>query len=374
MIIILFFSLGLHTALETAKKIMILRCLFRKTAIIATFFLAIAAAGYAASPDAKDYSRLIDFINLEDRLQPLYAFNDFDDQFDKESHRASIEYFNEHPGLLQKIREKLGRSKLRWKLASLKHRLLFVPENRKEYATLYESYCHTLINDLLEKTDLDNPYERIFTLAGDRSRINDGRHGVTAYIVHNLAKEYIGTYIFTNQTDKKVKIELEGKLYMGEVGAYSTAMKVNPDGSVQFVKSKYTIWQNSARNPYTALMVPAEETLHIKLREYTQRAIKQTLAIGDVHGPKAVQKLVNDWMAVEEAIVGGIVRVLLPRILEAHLDELPLSWIEKDLEFKAQLKQYRYLKKGIAVIRQMGYQKAIKLYAKDPAAFSDLLM
>jgi hypothetical protein len=353
---------------------MTFKCLIRETTIIVTFVLAILNAGVAASPDAKDYSRLIEFINLKDRLQPLYAFNDFDDEFDKESHQASVQYFNEHPGLLQKIKEKLGRSKLRWKLGSLKHRLLFVPENRKEYAALYESYCQTMINDLLEMTDFDNPYGRIYTLDGERSRVHNGRQGVTAYIVHNLAKEYVGTYIFSNQAAKKVKIELEGKLYVGEVGAYATALNINPNGSVEFIHSRYTIWQNSAQNPYTALMVPAEETLHILLRECTERAIKHTLAIRKVRSQKAVQNVVNDWIAVEEAIVGGVVRALLPRILETYLGDFPPSWIEKDLEVKAGLKQYRYLKKGISLVEQIGYQEAIKLYSEDPPAFSDLLM
>ena len=360
--------------MKTVKIITMPRSFIRKTIIVATFALATISPASAASPDAKDFSRLIEFINLKDRLQPLYAFNDFGNEFDKESHRASMQYFNSHPGVLQKIKEKLGKSKLHWKLAGLKHRLLFVPENRKEFATLYESYCHKMISDVLAKTHLDNPYEQIFTLAGKQPQIHNGHQGITAYIVHNLAKEYVGTYIFSNQTDKKVKIEINGKLYVGEVGAYSSALSINQNGSVNFIESKYTIWQNSAQNPYTALMVPAEETLHIILRKYTEAAIKQTLAIKDVRSQKAAQLVANDWIAVEEAIVGGVVRVLLPRILKTHLDDLPSSWIEKDLEIKAGLKQYRYLKKGISAVKQMGYQEAIKLYAKDPSAFSDLLL
>jgi len=352
---------------------MILMRFIRKTAIVAAFVLATVGTAHAAELDAKDYSRLIEFIHLKDRLQPLYAFNDFEDQFDIESHRASVTYLNAHPGLLQKIREKMGRSHLRWKLDNLKHRLLFVPENRKEYVTLYESYCQSIINEFLAKTHLDNPYDQIQTLAADHSQIHEGQRGVSAYIVHNLAKEYVGTYIFSNQTHKKIKIELAGKLYVGEVAAYSSALSIHPDGSVEFINSNYTIWQNSAQNPYTALMAPAEETLHILFRKYTERAIRQTLAIRDVRSKKAVQKVVNEWIAIEEAIVGGVVRVLLPRILEAYLGDLLLSWIEKDLDRKAGLTQYRYLKRGISVVEQIGYQGAIKLYSKDPSAFSDLL-
>ena len=150
----------------------------RKTAIVAAFVLATVGTAQAAELDAKDYSRLIEFIHLKDRLQPLYAFNDFKDEFDIESHRASVTYLNAHPGLLQKIREKMGRSHLRWKLDNLKHRLLFVPENRKEYVTLYESYCQSIINEFLAKTHLDNPYDQIQTLAADHSQIHEGQRAL----------------------------------------------------------------------------------------------------------------------------------------------------------------------------------------------------
>jgi hypothetical protein len=48
----------------------------------------------------------------------------FEEEFDKASYRATQQYFNEHPGLIQRIKHKLEGGKLRWKLKNLKHRLL----------------------------------------------------------------------------------------------------------------------------------------------------------------------------------------------------------------------------------------------------------
>ncbi|MBW2469972.1 MAG: hypothetical protein JRE62_11770 [Deltaproteobacteria bacterium] len=340
---------------------------------ILSFFLSFGPACGNAE-NTNDYTRLLELIQLDDRQQPLYPFNDFEEDFDRASYRATQQYFNEHPGLIERIKRSLKGGKLQWKLKNLKHRLLFVPESRPEYATLYKNYCLDVIRAILNKTGFDNPYDSIQTLNHSKPEINGAKGGVTAYVVHNLAKEYVSTYIFSDQTDKKVKIELKGQLYSGEVGAYSSTLVMNADGTIEFLKDKYTIWQNSAENPYTALMVPAEETLHIALREHTERAIRNTLAGLDPQSPKNAQKIVEDWIAVEEALIGGIVFSLLPPILEDYLRELPASWIEEDREVKNQHKKYRHLDKGISLVEEIGYQEAIRLYSADPPAFRDLLL
>jgi hypothetical protein len=323
---------------------------------------------------ADDYARLLEFIELDDQQQPLYVFNDFAEDFDEASHQATRQYFNEHPGLLQRIKNKLEGGKLRWKLRKMKHRLLFVPEKRAEYAALYKDYCLNVIHSILDRTGLDNPYDSIQTLKHSKPVIHEENEGVTVYIVHNLAKEYIGTYIFSNQSHKKLKIELKGRLYSGDVGAYTSTLIMNENGTIGFLKDKYTIWQNSAANPYTALMVPAEETLHIMLRAHTENAIKKTVEQNRQRNLKSVAEIVADWMAVEEAIVGGIVHRLLPHILEEHIKDLPASYIEMDIAVKSQFEKYRHLEKGITIVAEIGYREAIRLYSEDPMAFRDLLL
>ena len=342
-------------------------------AIMTPVFLSLAFVnGYAEVTD--DYSRLLELIQLDDQQQPLFVFNDFEEEFDKASHRATRQYFKENPGLIQRIKDKLEGGKLRWKLRNLKHRLLFVPESRKEYATLYKDYCLDVIQEILDKTGFSNPYDSIQTLKRSKPVHHERNDGVTVYIVHNLAREYVGTYVFSNHTDKKVKIELQGKLFSGNVGAYTSTLMMEENGNIEFAKDSYTIWQNSAVNPYTALMVPVEETLHISLREYTESAIKKAVEQSHQRSLKSVEKIVEDWMTVEEAIVGGIVYRLLPHILEERIRDLPASFIEADISAKSLFEKYRHLEKGIDVVEKIGYQEAIRMYSKDPVAFRDLLL
>ncbi|MGD2185867.1 MAG: hypothetical protein PVI71_07050 [Desulfobacterales bacterium] len=349
------------------------RLINKRLVFILPFFLAFAAScGNAEVAD--DYMRLIELIRLDDQQQPLFVFNDFEEEFDKASYRATRQYFKEHPGLIQRIKHKLQGGKLRWKLRNLRHRLLFVPENRTEYADLYKNYCLDIIQAILDKTGFDNPYDSIQTLNRSRPVHHEKKEGVTAYIVHNLAKEYVGTYIFSNQTDKKVKIELNGKLYSGEVGDYTSTLIMNQNGTIEFLKDKYTIWQNSAANPYTALMVPAEETLHIILRGYTESAIQTAFERSHLRSLKSVENIVQEWMAVEEAIVGGVVYRLLPHILEEHIRDLPRAFIKMDIIAKSQFEKYRHLEKGITLVEEIGYGEAIRMYSNDPVAFRDLLL
>jgi hypothetical protein len=149
---------------------------------------------------------------------------------------------------------------------------------------------------------------------------------------------------------------------------------MNDNGTIEFLKDKYTIWQNSAANPFTALMVPAEETLHITLRESTESAIKKDVEQRHQRSLKSVGKIVEDWMAVEEAIVGGIVYKLLPNILEEHMTDLSLSYIKMDIITKRQFDKYRHLEKGITIMKEIGYREAIRMYLKDPMIFRDLLL
>ena len=356
------------------KQMVISRKLLNKCAFFILPFFLVFTVEYCRAEVFDEYTRLLELIQLEDKQWPLYIFNDFEEEFDKASYRATRKYIEEHPGLIQRVRNKLEGGKLRWKLKKLKHRLLFVPEKRREYTTLYRNYCVDIIHAILDKTGMDNPYDSIQTLNQSKPAHHENKEGVTAYIVHNLVKEYVGTYIFSNQTDKKIKIELKGKLFSGEIGSYASTLVIDRNGNIEFLKDKYTIWQNSAANPYTALIVPAEETLHITLRGYTESAIKKSVEQSNNKSLKSVKRIVEDWMAVEEAIVGGIVYRLLPQILEAHMKDLSPSHIKMDIFAKTQFEKYRHLEEGITIVDEIGYREAIRMYLKDATAFRDLLL
>jgi len=49
----------------------------------------------------------------------------------------------------------------KWKLDKLAYRLVFVPEVREAYATLFETYCNDVIDYTLEETELNNPFEAL---------------------------------------------------------------------------------------------------------------------------------------------------------------------------------------------------------------------
>jgi hypothetical protein len=204
--------------------------------------------------------------------------------------------------------------------------------------------------------------------------MNDSGPGMKAYVVHNLASEFIATYVFSNEKKKKIRLQLKGKIFQGEVGSYASKILLRDDGTVQFERDAYTIWQNSAKNPYTALMVPAEETLHIALREHTERGMERLIKDNALGTLDEIKLTVQEWIAVEEAIVGGLVYSLLPGYLRNHTRHFPRSLIKKDLETKKAFKRYRYLKKGISLVEKMGYKKALKTYMTDPAAFKKRLM
>lgn len=321
---------------------------------------------------ARDYTRLVDFILLEDREYPLCLFNDFRDDLDDEVNRANLEHFESDRELVGRVRGALGDGELQVELKSLKWRWAFVPENREEYSELYEDYCWDVIDYVLTQTRSSSPYKGIKTLQKEKPKIPE--IGVTAFVVHNLVKEFMTEYIFSNQEGKAIAVDLTGKLFSAYVGSYSTSITIGEKGSFVFERNTYTIWQDSARNVFTALSVPAEETLHILLREATEREMKRQLARRHPSTLEEVQGVVKEWMAVEEAVVGGLVHRLLPRFLRKRVGNLSPALIEGDVGEKTKRKKYRYLKKGIQLVRQFGCEKAVRLYGEKPALWRSLLI
>ena len=357
----------------TRRKAAITRRQFLKaSALSGTQFIALFHLPHYLLASLRDYSRLVDFIGLTDLEKPLLVFKDFQDEFDEASHKANLEYFTDNHDLITKIYQDLGSDEVRWKLDNLMHRLVFVPERREEYASLYENYCRDMIGYILDTTKLKNPFLDIRTLLEERPKMP--QCGVTAYLVHNLTKEFVASYVFFSQDGKKISIGLTGKIFSSTVGSYTTNIYIREHGEFEFEKDKCTIWQNSAANPYTALMVPAEETLHVAVREYTNRAIKEHLAQSLVESVGDLQNIVEEWIAIEEALVGGVVYALLPHFLGKQVKNLPPSTIDADMEFKSTLQKYRYLPKGIELVKRLGFETALNMHANAPTKVKELLI
>jgi hypothetical protein len=321
-----------------------------------------------------DYSRLIELIRLEDRSTPVYAFNDFSKRFDRASHKSTLDYIQKRKDLIKKIRKELGGHSLLWELDDFEQRLLYVPETREEYAALYEDYCEEVIGFILDATELDNPFTNIETLDHSNPEIPQ-ENGVAVFLVHNLAREYVGTYAFFNENhQKEVKIALRGRIFIGEIGSYSSMLEINDNGGVNFTHNRYTIWQNSAKLPYNALIVPIEETLHIALRPQTETVIQRQLSTLEKKSHREVERIVEHWISIEEAIVGGLVNIFFPRVVSRYLAEFPPAEIKKSVQSKFHIKKYRHLQKGIEVVRNMGPKAAIEMYRRNPEKFRDLVV
>ena len=320
------------------------------------------------------YKHLIEFIQTASMEKPLYAFDAYKSKLDPAVHQLNLAYFNDHPDLLNKVKLELNTQAPSWRLEKSKQRLVFVPEKRSGYANVFKSYCTNVVNFVLQQTQLQNPFNEFSTLSYELPKFAETKRGITAYLVHNLAVESLYTYGFYNPQQKKVEIELGQKVYVGEIGSYSSWLAQSTDGSITFIRNSYTIWQNSANNPYSVLMTPAEETFHITLREHTERAIVERLQLSPTDEVAEVKRIVNEWIAVEEAIAGGLVYNLLPDFLSKSFKEFNPAWIESDLATKMTMKRYKYLQKGIHVVENLGTKKSIQLYCSNPHAFRDLII
>ena len=323
---------------------------------------------------ASDYSRLVQFIRLEDKVKPVYAFDDFKKTIDGPNLNNTKQYFSDRKDLIRKIKRDLGGGSLRWKLDNFKQRLVFVPETRDEYAALYKNYCIDVIDFILNETRLDNPYTQIKTLQHGNPDISPNP-GITVFLVHNLAKEYRSTYSFFNENPKKeVKISLHGTQFIGEIGSYSSMLEIRQDGTIVFVRNRYTIWQNSAQLPYNALIVPIEETFHITLRPHTERAIRNEIRSSAAAGINDVEQIVEQWVAVEEALVGGLVDVFFSKIAVRYFDNYPSVEIERGLEAKLRIKKYRHLLEGIRLVKNKGYEATVDTYTRNPNKLKEILI
>ncbi len=340
---------------------------------IAVLFL-LPASSEAEHNPIKPYSALLEMSASGNSDSPWYALENFENSFQPQIHATNIEYLKTHPDIIAQIRSDLGEQTFEWHLKKISHRLLYSPENRPEYIKLYEAYCKDTITKVLSKLEKTSPYTQIVTLASQSLPL-ENTEGFSAYIVHDLTLEYRARYEFTNTSDKSVAIELSGQYATGEVGSYSSELVFDDKGKVHFIHDHYTVWQDNAKNAYTVLMTPVEETLHILLRQSTEAAIKAAVEARGTCSPEIAKKIVADWISVEEAVVGGLVYHLLPPILEEEIGPIPSSLISDDLETKDNFSKYRGLRQGIRLVGEIGYKKCLEMYLKDPDILKkDLLL
>jgi len=333
-----------------------------------------------AAPVPPEQPKIYRFKNLPKLLHSpgprgeFTALTEFDDRYEESIHTASIDYLSDHPELLERIRKDLGSDTLSWQLAGLSHRVIYAPEANDEIGSLFADYCTEVIADMMDLTGLANPYSSISTRM-DTEPETPGQGGVRAVIVRDLAQEYVANYRFSGGSAKRIQIGLSGRIEINEVGSYSSYLQYLPEtDDWSFAHAPRTLWKIDSANPYTVLMTPLEETMHIALREHTEKAILAMIR-ADVAPPSLarVQDLVEEWLAVEEAVVGAVVYTVVPEVIIKRIPDLPREWIEEDLSTKDGFEKYRHLRRAIEVVRQRGLRDSIELYSRDPKRFRELL-
>jgi hypothetical protein len=335
---------------------------------------ALAGNPPAASPD---YVMLLDFIRMEDRKEPLVEFRQTGQEIDADLSRENRHYISGNEALLGKIRTELNSEELHWRLVDATQHLMVVPENQGAYAALFENYCRSVVGYVLQETALSNPYRTIATLEGPlASQEQTHEEGITAYLVHNIADVYTEEYAFFDaaNTDRSVRIKLDNRVYLGEIGSYSSYLVINEGPLYSFEHNPYTLWRNSAANPLNVFIAPIEETLHIALRHTTEDAIKNRLSRRPPDSRADIEAVVEEWMAVEEAAVGGLVSALLPGVLDRFLEGDAAVDIARAFAERRQFEKYRFLDRGIALVDELGLSSAIRIYRENPGQFKSLLM
>jgi len=336
-------------------------------------------AAVAGNPPEKapDYALLMDFIQKADRKGPLVEFRQTSEDVDADLSRENRRFISQNEALLGRIRTELNSEDLHWRLVDAAKRLMVVPESHGAYAALFENYCRAVVDYVLQKTALPNPYRVITTLEASPAKPDIPQsEGITAYLVHNIADVYTEEYVFFDaaNTDRSIRIKLDNRVYLGEIGSYSSYLVINEGPCYAFEHSSYTLWRNSAQNPLNVFIAPIEETLHIALRGATEEAIKYRLANRPAQSLTAIEAVVEEWMAVEEAAVGGVVNALLPEVFERFLkNDAPVD-MEEAFAKRKKFEKYRFLDRGIAVVADLGLPAAIRIYQEDPRDFKSLLI
>jgi hypothetical protein len=341
------------------------------------FFLCPATAVSGNRSDGwQNYGRLLDFIRMEDRRDPLVEFALNGEGLDATLSQENRRFISQNETLLENIRTELNSDALNWQLREATKCLMVVPETQPEYAALFERYCHAVVDYVLQKTRLPNPYQAIITWDGPPSEpIPSAGKGITAYLVHNIADVYSEEYEFFTaiDADRKIRIKLANRTYLGEIGSYSSFLVINEDQQVTFERNPYTLWRNSAENPLNVFIAPIEETLHIALRSATEEAIRTRLSEQPPSTRTDTEAVVEEWLAIEEAVVGGLVSALLPEILDRFLEGDVAVDIARTLSERHIFDKYRFLDQGIAVVNTLGLQSAIGIYLEQPRNFKTLL-
>ncbi len=322
----------------------------------------------AAAALQEDLEQVSQIPQMTEREGPLLVFRDFFADPDVEVEQLIRRQLAQRKDVLGLVRDKIAFEKaVRLSVEDIQVRLMFVPQLQENHATAYQRYCIDVTDYLFEMNPMDNFYAAITSPRESYPPVSET--GISAFLVHRLAKEYRAVCRFSAESGRSVKYKATGAIFSNHLGAVDLEIQLQASGQFELMRKPFTIWQNNTENLYTLMSVPLEETLHYLLGKATDRQIALSI---EAHSPEnlpEVKRLAEEWMAVEESVVGGLV----DRVLESYCvrNDMAMPVLIHGVKRAAEpfLPQYRYRDKGIQLVQNLGYQEAMALYLDNPSNF-----
>ncbi len=304
--------------------------------------------------------------------KPLLIFRGFVQDFDPEVEMRLYHEIAGQQDLIERLRQRIQfGSRLSMKIDSIKTQLLFIPELRENFAAAYRTYCQEAVEFTCNRLNHPRIYRDIISLTRGFPKISTG--AVTAYLVHRLIKEYVATCTFSGEKGASVSYNISGSFVSSQLGAVDLEI-VSPQPGIFSLKRKpYSIWQNDTANQFNLLALPIEESLHFIVGKTTDKHIAAKLLRGKDLTVSAVQQVADHWIAIEEAVVGGILHRLMKDFVNKN--EIPLSSeaFDSSISKKGQLARYKYRARGVAVVKKFGVEETLHHYESNPEILISLL-
>ena len=299
---------------------------------------------------------------------PLLVLRDFQSDSDMEIKQRIYCDIAEDRDLIRQVKQKIGfDQKVTVTIENMDIRLLYVPELRKKYSLAYETYCRRVIDHILTKTHNEHIYGHIISPVTPIPKV--GKRGVTAFLVHQLGKEYRAKCRFAAEDGTSTRYQIKGACFSSRLGAVEVIIENPARDEFQIRRNNISIWQNRSNNFYSLLQIPVEETFHYILGPCTDLKITEELRQKKINTMVEVEKLANHWLAIEEAIVGGLVYLLLNEYALKYGFTVSNKDVERALLAKEDLLRYRYRRVGIKRVVEMGFKRSFELYTSDPVEF-----
>ncbi len=324
----------------------------------------------AAAALPEDLEMVAHIPRLGGREDPFLVFRDFVFDPDAEIEDHIRRQLVQRKDLLDLLKKKIEfKNKVKLSLEEMQVQLMFVPQLPDDHTIAYHRYCIDIVDYFFELIQTDNFYGAISIPNASYPPMADT--GKSAFLVHRLAKAYRAICQFTSESGRSVKYKVSGSAFSNHLGAVDLEIEVQAAGQYGLARKPFTIWQNDTENLYTLLAIPLEETLHFYLGQSTDRQIAAAMADQPPESLSDVRQMANEWMAVEESVVGGLVKGILSQYCSRYSGE-PVTWQASDAAVP-ELHRYRYRKKGVHLVERLGYRETIGLYMDSPSAFKERL-